>query len=112
MLAQVVPSPNLLGPSFAWESRLYLNARLHQPHRLHDFIVPSTWRSKLTRMLSGGAASGREVPPPWLALLAWICLLLAPGIAAISLWPWIPTDPGVDSPLAMAVADGSVARAV
>ena len=58
------------------------------------------------------STDGRTAPTPWLALLVWICLLLTPGVAAISLWPWIPTDPGVDSPLAMALAEGSVSRVV
>jgi glucan phosphoethanolaminetransferase (alkaline phosphatase superfamily) len=49
---------------------------------------------------------------PWLALLAWGALLSVPGIAAVPLWPWIPSDPGVESPVSLAVADGSVLRAL
>ena len=62
--------------------------------------------------MSRAGKDGGPAPAPWPALLVWIFLLLTPGVAAISLWPWIPVDPGVDSPLAMALADGSISRAV
>lgn len=49
---------------------------------------------------------------PWLALVLWGLLLTIPGIAAVPLWPWIPSDPGVDAPVALAIADGSITRAL